>query len=63
MSTNYFRPKGQPNAMIQCYECGYNPRFEQMGGAGIPSDGAPAQPARQVAAAHQGYSGAIIGKA
>ncbi|MFE4681566.1 hypothetical protein ACFRNJ_12110 [Streptomyces sp. NPDC056721] len=49
--SNYFRPIGQPNAMAQCYECGYNPRFQQTT-AGLPSgsggDG-PATPAKQIA--------------
>lgn len=59
---NYFQPHATPNAMKQCYECGYNARFEQMAsyGAAVPSDGAPAQPARQVSAAHQGYSGEVV---
>lgn len=50
-STNFFRPAGQPNAMEQCYDCGYNPRFSQMSAqGGLPSDAsAPAQPARQIA--------------
>lgn len=62
-SDNYFRPSGNPNAMQQCYECGYNPRFEQMAmGAGVHADGGPATPSRQVASAHGGYSGAIVGK-
>lgn len=62
-STNYFRPSGMLNAMQQCYECGHNPRFDQQAGAsGLPSDATgPAQPARQVAAAHQGYSGEVVG--
>jgi hypothetical protein len=49
--TNYFRPVGMLNAMAQCYECGYNPRFQQST-AGLPSgsggDG-PATPAKQIA--------------
>lgn len=53
---NIFRPEGQPNAMLQCYECGYNPRFSQTGGAGgLPSDASgPATPARQLATAGAG---------
>lgn len=48
-SGNYFAPKGMPNYMPQCYECGYNPRFAQMtAGGGLPSDSsAPSRPARQ----------------
>ena len=50
-STNYFRPDKIANAMQQCYDCGYNPRFSQAGGeGGLPSDASgPAQPARQLA--------------
>jgi predicted nucleic-acid-binding Zn-ribbon protein len=33
-STNYMRASGHPNSMKQCFECGNNPRFEQMA-AGI----------------------------
>jgi hypothetical protein len=49
-SGDYFRPVGNPNAMIQCYSCGYNPRFAHMtAGGGLPSDASsPAQPARQI---------------
>lgn len=51
-SGNYFQPQGQPNAMTQCYECGYNPRFSQASG-GIPSDkSTPVQAARQVSTAN-----------
>lgn len=48
--SNYFRPVGHPNAMAQCYECGFNPRFQQST-AGLPSGsgGEPATPAKQVA--------------
>lgn len=49
--SNYFRPVGLPNAIAQCYECGYNSRFQQST-AGLPSgsggDG-PATPAKQIA--------------
>jgi hypothetical protein len=52
----YFKPIGQPNAMSQCYTCGYNPRFTQST-AGLPSgstgDG-PATPAKQTAAGGRG---------
>jgi predicted nucleic-acid-binding Zn-ribbon protein len=48
-STNYFRPHGVGNAMAQCYECGYNPRFSHStAGAGIPSDAGAATPAKQL---------------
>lgn len=49
-SANFFSPHGMPNAMPQCYECGYNPRFAQMtAGGGLPSDSnAPSRPARQL---------------
>jgi hypothetical protein len=49
--TNFFRPVGMPNAIAQCYECGYNSRFQQST-AGLPSgsggDG-PSTPAKQIA--------------
>lgn len=62
-TTNYFRPHGVPNAMLQCYECGYNSRFEQSGGAGLPSDSsAPAQPARQVSTANNFNPTVIVAK-
>lgn len=49
-SGNFFKPQGHPNAMSQCYECGWNPRFaHSTAGAGMPTgDGGPATPARQV---------------
>lgn len=55
-SSNIFRPVGMPNAMAQCYECGYNPRFSQTGGqGGLPSsESGPATPARQLATAGAG---------
>lgn len=36
-SGNYLKPKGVPNAMKQCFECGYNPRFAHStaGASGI----------------------------
>jgi hypothetical protein len=36
-SPNYIAPKGHPNAMKQCFECGYNPRFAHStaGASGI----------------------------
>jgi hypothetical protein len=49
-SGNIFKPKGMPNAMPQCYHCGWNPRFEHStAGAGMPSDkSVPVQSARQI---------------
>lgn len=46
-STNYMRASGHPNSMKQCFECGSNPRFEQMaaGTTGIPTKG-PVRAAR-----------------
>lgn len=54
--TNVFRPEGQPNAMEQCYNCGWNPRFSQTSGAGgLPSDASgPATPARQISSGGAG---------
>jgi hypothetical protein len=54
--SNYFRPVGMHNAMAQCYECGYNPRFTQST-AGLPSGSAgdgPATPAKQTASGGAG---------
>lgn len=63
-SDNYHRPKGMPNAILQCYNCGYNPRFgEQSGTAGIPdSNTGPAQPARQLSTANNFNPQTIVGK-
>jgi hypothetical protein len=46
-STNYVRASGHPNSMKRCFECGTNPRFEQMaaGTTGIPTKG-PVRSAR-----------------
>jgi hypothetical protein len=56
-SGDYFRPQGTPNAMEQCYACGYNPRFaHSTAGVGLPSESGPATPAKQVA------SGGLGGK-
>lgn len=58
-SGDFFRPQGVPNAMKQCYTCGYNERFaHSTAGAGLPGgeDAGPATPARQVA------SGGLGGK-
>lgn len=55
-SGDYFRPAGQPNAMQQCYTCGYNGRFaHSTAGGGMPSDGsAPTHPSRQIASGGKG---------
>jgi len=56
-SGNYFRPHGKPNAMPQCYECGYNPRFEQMA-AGMPSSKeGRVQAARQAGTGTDNFNG------
>lgn len=50
-SGNFFKPQGMPNAMEQCYHCGWNPRFaHSTAGAGMPStaETGPATPARQI---------------
>jgi hypothetical protein len=51
----YFKPHGQPNAMAQCYTCGYNPRFTQTT-AGLPSGdkSTPSTPAKQTASGGAG---------
>ena len=53
-SGNIFKPNGHPNAMEQCYHCGWNPRFSHStAGAGMPSDAtAPARPSKQVSTAN-----------
>lgn len=63
-SGNYHQPKGMPNAITQCYNCGYNPRFgEQSGTAGIPdSNTGPAQPARQLSTANNFNPQTIVAK-
>lgn len=48
-------------SMTRCFECGYNPRFDQM--AFAATGGQPSTATRQAASAHAGYSGAIVGKA
>lgn len=60
-----FKPQGMPNAMEQCYECGYNPRFaHSTAGAGMPSDStAPTRPSRQVSTANNYNPQTIVGKA
>lgn len=47
-SGNYFR--ATPNAVLQCYECGHNPRFSQSTqGTGFRGDkSSSAAPARQL---------------
>lgn len=49
-SGNIFKPHGHPNAMAQCYHCGWNPRFaHSTAGAGLPSDSStPTRASRQV---------------
>ena len=62
-SGNYFRPNGHANAMAQCYNCGYNPRFaHSTAGAGMPSDrSAPTRPAKQVSTENNYNPSTIIG--
>lgn len=48
-SPNYMSPKGIPNAMKQCFNCGFNPRFSHStaGASGIGQKNvAPPKPAR-----------------
>ncbi len=49
------------NAGARCFECGYNGRFDQQ--AYTTTGGASVTATIQTASGHQGYSGAIIGKA
>jgi hypothetical protein len=45
----FFKPVGMPNAMSQCYECGFNSRFQQST-QGLPSDrSADSTPSKQTA--------------
>jgi hypothetical protein len=61
---HYAKPNGMPNAMEQCFTCGYNPRFgEQSGSAGIPdSNTGPAQPARQISTANNFNPQTVVAK-
>jgi hypothetical protein len=43
--------KPSANVMEQCYECGWNPRFEQTTG-GVPTPGEAPQAARQISTAN-----------
>jgi len=58
-SVNCFRPMGQPNAMPQCYECGWNPRFgHSTAGAGMPSlKDLPVHAARQAGTDVNNFNG------
>lgn len=62
-SSNYFEFKAHGSSSTRCYECGYNPKFTQMGaGGGLPSDnGAPATPTRQVSTANNFNPQQIVG--
>lgn len=55
-SGDFFKPQGNPNAMSQCYTCGYNPRFgHTTAGGGMPSgDTGPTQAARQTESGGRG---------
>lgn len=59
-----FKPHGNPNAMQQCYNCGWNPRFaHSTAGGGLPSDAStPTQPSRQVSTANNFNPQTIIAK-
>lgn len=59
-----FKPKGMPNAMPQCYTCGWNPRYTQStAGAGMPStsETGPPRPSRQVSTANNYNPQQIVG--
>lgn len=55
--------KPSPNVMEQCFECGWNPRFDQMA-AGVQSSGGegPAHPSRQVSTANNYNPTTVIAK-
>lgn len=47
-SVNYIAPAGHPNAMKQCFNCGFNPRFAHStaGATGIGQNNLPTRTAR-----------------
>jgi predicted RNA-binding Zn-ribbon protein involved in translation (DUF1610 family) len=64
-SENIFKPRGMPNAMEQCYHCGWNPRYTQStAGAGMPStaETGPARPTRQISTANNFNPQGIVAK-
>lgn len=56
-SGNVCKPVG--NAMPQCYNCGWNPRFEQTTG-GIPTPGEPTHAARQISTSNNYHPDQIV---
>lgn len=47
-SVNFISPKGMPNAMKQCFDCGHNDRFSQtMSGITTGGQNIPVKTARQ----------------
>lgn len=65
-SPNYIAPKGYPNAMKKCFNCGYNPRFAHStaGATGIGQKNvAPPRAARAQTLATSNFNpGVIIGR-
>lgn len=65
-SPNYLAPKGHPNAMKQCFNCGYNPRFAHStaGASGIgQSNVAAPKPARVQRLNQSNFNpGTIVGR-
>lgn len=65
-SPNYIAPKGHPNAMKQCFECGYNPRFAHStaGASGIGQNNvAPPKAARVQTGGESNFNpGTIVGR-
>jgi len=62
-SGNIFKPHGVPNAMEQCYGCGWNPRFAQsMAGAGITNSTGPATPSKQISTSNNYNPQVVVGK-
>jgi hypothetical protein len=64
-SPNYLAAKGHPNAMKQCFNCGYNPRFEQSmaGASGIGQKNLPVHTARAQTLSENNFNpGTLVGR-
>jgi Zn ribbon nucleic-acid-binding protein len=65
-SQNYLAPPGQPNAMKQCFNCGFNPRFQHSthGASGIGQKNLPVHSARAQTLSENNFNpGVIVGHA
>jgi hypothetical protein len=64
-SPNYMAPQGHPNAMKQCFDCGWNPRFQHSthGASGIGQQNLPTRTARgQTLSTNNFNPQAIVGR-